>query len=216
MAHPEFPCNQPLLLEGPAGALEALTVCPRAGHVAATAVILHPHPLYGGTLHNKVVHTLARGFAGLGVASVRFNFRGVGASAGQFADAAGETDDALAVIEWVRARRPRDAIWLAGFSFGAYVALRAARTAGAAGLITVAPAVHLYDFSAIHLPSCPWLLVQGEDDEVVPVEAVRRWLVGLHPRPQAVFLPGIGHFFHQRLGEILAAQRQFLPPHLPR
>lgn len=213
---PGFPCDTTLVLDGPAGALEALTACPRAdAAVPATAVILHPHPLHGGTLHNKVVATLARGFAELGVASVRFNFRGVGASAGQFAHGVGETEDALAVVEWVREHRPGDAIWLAGFSFGAYVALRAAAEAGAAGLVTVAPAVHLYDFSALKLPNVPWLLIQGEADEVVPVEAVRAWLAGLAPHPQVRFLPDTGHFFHQRLHELRAALRDFLPGHLP-
>lgn len=213
--HDPFPCNQSLTLEGPAGALEALTLCPRDRRVAATAVILHPHPLHGGTMHNKVVHWLARSFAELGVASVRFNFRGVGASAGTFAHAEGETEDALAVLRWVRAQRPADAVWLAGFSFGAYVALRAADAAQPAGLITVAPAVHLYDFSAISLPRCPWLLVQGEADEVVPVESVRQWLAGLPVTPEAHFLSGIGHFFHQRLPDLQAVVRQFVAPRLP-
>lgn len=212
-----FPCNQTLTLAGPAGALEAVTHCPEpAAAVAASAVILHPHSLHGGTLHNKVVHMLARGFAGLGVASVRFNFRGVGASAGEFAHGDGETEDALAVVEWLRARRPHDAIWLAGFSFGAYVALRAARAAGAAGLVTVAPAVHLYDVSDIELPDCPWLLIQGEDDEVVPLAVIRNWIAGLGTPPHTVFLPGVGHFFHRRLPELTQAINEFVGPRLPR
>jgi alpha/beta superfamily hydrolase len=234
-----FPCNQALTIAGPVGALEALTACPAAAPVAATAmdggsagreavptgtnagavfrptaVILHPHPLHGGTMQNKVVHTLARAFGELGVASVRFNFRGVGASAGGFAHGAGETEDALAVIEWVRAQRPGAAVWLAGFSFGAYVALRAAAPAQVSGLITVAPAVNLYDFSALAPPPCPWLLIQGEADEVVPVEAVRAWLSAIAPRPQTLFLPGAGHFFHGRLNDLKAAVRDFVPPYL--
>lgn len=215
MSASTFPCNEPLTLAGPAGALEAVTVCPAGTAVAATAVILHPHPLHGGTLHNKVVHTLARGFADLGVASVRFNFRGVGASAGQFAHGEGETEDALAVIDWVRSVRPHDAIWVAGFSFGSYVALRAAAATRVAGLVTVSPAVHLYDFSRLTPPVCPWLLVQGEADEVVPVEYVRSWISTLTRPPVTHFLPGVGHFFHQRLPELRAALRQFVPHHLP-
>ena len=209
-----FPCNQPVTLAGPAGALEALTLCPAHGTAVATAVILHPHPLHGGTMHNKVVHTLARAFGELGIASVRFNFRGVGASAGRFAHGEGETGDALAVIAWVRAQRPGTPVWLAGFSFGAYVALRAAVPAQVSGLVTVAPAVHLYDFSTLALPHCPWLLIQGEADEVVPVAAVHDWLSGIVPRPQALFLPGVGHFFHGRLNELKSALRDFVPPHL--
>ncbi|HJW81330.1 MAG TPA: alpha/beta fold hydrolase [Acidiferrobacterales bacterium] len=213
MSKGAFPCNQPITLAGPAGALEALTLCP-AGEVVATAVLLHPHPLHGGTMHNKVVHTLARAFAELGVASVRFNFRGVGASAGRFAHGEGETEDALAVIEWARSRRPGIPIWLAGFSFGAYVALRAAAPAQVNGLITVAPAVHLYDFSTLTLPPCPWLLIQGEADEVVPVEAVHDWLSGITAPPQTLILPGVGHFFHGHLAEIKSALRDFVPQHL--
>lgn len=213
----EFPCAATLALQGPAGAIEALTACPAPDTEAgATAVICHPHPLYGGTMHNKVVHSLSRAFVDLGLRSVRFNFRGVGQSAGKFANGDGETDDLLAVIEWVRVHRPQDRIWLAGFSFGAYVALRAAARAQVAGLVTVAPAVHLYDFSALQLPTCPWLLLQGEDDEVVPVEQVRAWLEAIVVRPQVLFLPGVGHFFHQRLPEVGAALRDFLARHLPK
>lgn len=212
-----FPCNAALTLTGPAGAIEAVTLCPAPGAaVAASAVILHPHSLHGGTLHNKVVHMLARAFAGLGVANLRFNFRGVGASAGAFAHGDGETEDALAAVEWLRTQRPHDAIWLAGFSFGAYVALRAARAAGVAGLVTVAPAVHLYDVSDLELPDCPWLLVQGEADEVVPIAVIRSWIASLRRPPQTRFLPEVGHFFHRRLPELTAALNEFVGPRLPR
>jgi len=214
MSHGDFPCNQSFMLAGPAGALEALTVCPAHDDSVATAVILHPHPLHGGTMHNKVVHTLARAFGELGVASVRFNFRGVGSSAGVFAHGEGETDDALAVIAWLRQQRPGIPVWLAGFSFGATVALRAAASAQVSGLITVAPAVHLYDYSALALPRCPWLLIQGEADEVVPVEMVRDWLSGIAVQPQTLFLPGVSHFFHGHLTELKSALHGFVPPHL--
>lgn len=211
----EFPCAATLALQGPVGAIEALTACPALDtETGATAVICHPHPLYGGTMHNKVVHSLSRAFVDLGLRSVRFNFRGVGQSAGKFANGDGETDDLLAVIEWVRVHRPQDRIWLAGFSFGAYVALRAAARAQVAGLVTVAPAVHLYDFAALQLPTCPWLLIQGEADEVVPVERVRAWLAGIAVRPEVLFVPGVGHFFHQRLNEVSGALHAFVPAHL--
>lgn len=214
MSHGHFPCNQSLTIDGPAGALEALTLCPAQGDSIATAVILHPHPLHGGTMQNKVVHTLARAFGELGVASVRFNFRGVGGSAGAFAHGEGETEDALAVIAWLRQQRPGRPVWLAGFSFGATVALRAATPAQVHGLITVAPAVHLYDYSGITLPSCPWLLIQGEADEVVPVEMVRDWLSRIESPPQTIFLPGVSHFFHGHLTEIKSALRDFVPSYL--
>jgi len=165
-------------------------------------------------MQNKVVTTLSRGFVECGIASVRFNFRGVGASDGQFADTLGESEDALAVIQWVRRTRPEMPVWLAGFSFGAYIALRVANEANMAGLVTVAPASHLYDFSGIHLPACPWLVIQGEADEVVPVPEVRRWIAGLKRKPDALFLPDVGHFFHQRLDEIRNALSDFVPAHL--
>ena len=214
MHNGDFHCNTSFMLAGPAGALEALSFCPAQGGMSATAVILHPHPLHGGTMHNKVVHTLARAFGELGIASVRFNFRGVGSSAGVFAHGEGETEDALAVIAWVRQQRPGVPVWLAGFSFGATVALRAAASAQVSGLITVAPAVHLYDFSTFALPHCPWLLIQGEADEVVPVEMVRGWLSGIAVQPKTLFLPGVSHFFHGHLTELKLALHDFVPPHL--
>jgi alpha/beta superfamily hydrolase len=153
-------------------------------------------------MHNKVVHTLARAFTDLGLRTLRFNFRGVGASQGRFAHGTGETDDLLAVLAWVRAQRPDDAIWLAGFSFGAYVALRAAAASPVAELVTVAPAVHLYDFGAFAPPRGPWLLIQGGADEVVPPAQVLAWARALRPAPDVVELPGVGHFFHQRLNDL--------------
>jgi hypothetical protein len=162
-------------------------------------------------MHNKVVHTLARSFERAGARSVRFNFRGVGASAGSFADGRGETDDLLAVLAWARAQRPHDELWLAGFSFGAYVALRAARLFPVARLVTVAPAVHLYDYLAgYEAPAIPWLLVQGSADEVVDPDAVLGWAQGLKHRPEIALLDGVGHFFHQHLPELQNAVARHL------
>lgn len=212
----DFPCDATLSLAGPAGALEALTSCPAPGHRRhASAVICHPHPLHGGSMHNKVVHILARTFNELGLRTLRFNFRGVGASAGAYAHGIGETDDLIAVLHWLRARRPRDQIWLAGFSFGAYVALRATTQYPVAQLISVAPPVNLYDFSALRMPACPWLVVQGESDEVVPSAAVLAWHAGLEPRPELHRMPGAGHFFHGRLNDLRDALTAALTPQLP-
>jgi hypothetical protein len=166
-------------------------------------------------MHNKVVHTLVRGFTDLGLRTVRFNFRGVGASEGSFAHGAGETDDLLAVLAWVRVQRPDDAIWLAGFSFGAYVALRAASAFPVAQLVTVAPAVHLYDFDAFETPQAPWLLIQGTADEVAPPAQVVAWARGQKPAPHVVELPGVGHFFHQRLNDLRRVVVEQLRAKLP-
>jgi alpha/beta superfamily hydrolase len=215
--HASFPCATTLHLPGPVGALEAVTSCPsNPGSVNATAVVCHPHPVQGGTMHNKVAYTLARSFNDLGLRTVRFNFRGVGASAGSFADGEGETEDALAVIDWVRGLRPRDEIWLAGFSFGGYVATRAASQRPTAQLVTIAPAVHLYDFAHLPRPAAPWLVVQGDADEVVSVDAVRAWAAQVQPPPDLVVLDGVDHFFHRRLHDLREVLASRLTPHVPR
>jgi alpha/beta superfamily hydrolase len=199
-----FPCGSTFLLPGPAGALETLTSCPaNENAVAATAVIAHPHPLRGGTMHNKVVHTLAKTFGELGLRTVRFNFRGVGASEGSFGDAEGETEDLLAMLAWVRRQRPQDEIWLAGFSFGGYVVARAAQQQPVAQLVSVAPAVNMYYFKSMQSPpNVPWLVIQGDADEIVPVQAVLDWTEQMQPPPRLVMLQGVGHFFHGRLHDL--------------
>ena len=166
-------------------------------------------------MQNKVVHTLARAFGELGMATLRFNFRGVGGSSGVFDHGNGETDDVLTAIHWVRARRPQDQIWLAGFSFGAYVALRASARTDVSQLVLVAPPVNLYDFDALPLPPCPLLVIQGGADEVVPAEQVQRWADGLGGAAQFVPIDGVSHFFHQRLNELRDALTQLLKPQLP-
>lgn len=212
-----FPCGRGALrIPGPVGELEAISSCPEPrAAVAGTAVICHPHPLHGGTMHNKVVHTLARALDGLGLRTLRFNFRGVGASAGAYDEGVGETEDLLAVLEWVRTRRPADEVWLAGFSFGTYVVARAATRFPATRLITVAPAVRLFDFSALEMPRAPWLVIQGDQDEITPPEAVRRWVAHSSPEPELVMLPGVGHFFHQRLHELRTVVADRLAAHRP-
>jgi len=186
---------------GPAGSLEALIGCPD-GSPTSLAVICHPHSLYGGSLNNKVVHMLARVFAERGCITVRFNFRGVGASAGEFAHGAGEAEDLAAVVQWARRGTGGLPLWLAGFSFGAAVALRAAPGLRPAGLVAVAPAVTGFLPSDPVDPGCPWLLVQGELDEVVPAADVRRWVSGLAVPPRLAWFPDAGHFFHGQLNSL--------------
>ncbi len=167
-------------------------------------------------MQNKVVHTLARSLTELGLPTVRFNFRGVGASEGSYGHAIGETEDAAAVIRWVRARRPNDQVWLAGFSFGAYVALRAAAAGPVARLILVAPPVHLYaELGSPPAPRVPTLVLQGEQDEVVDPAEVKAWIETLSPRPALRLFPGVGHYFHGRLNELRAAVQEALGPVVP-
>lgn len=195
---------QRLTIDGPAGALEAVVEDPGAAVPRNAAIVCHPHSLHGGTLGNKVVHTLARTFQGLGAPTVRFNFRGVGHSGGSFDDGPGESDDVVAVAAWVRQRWPGADLWLAGFSFGGYVALLSARRVQAVRLITVAPAL-LQRFgpgNAIPVPACPWLIVQGEADELVDAAQVRTLTADLRPPPTLSVLPGVDHFFHGHLHEL--------------
>lgn len=197
----------PVEVEGPAGVLEA-AVDASARPAVATAVICHPHPLQAGMMTNKVVTTLARAFTRLGADAVRFNFRGVGASAGTYADGIGEREDALAVIAWSRARWANRPIYLCGFSFGAAVAAAIAARAAPAGLVTVAPPVDRLRAGFV-APGCPWLLVHGDADDVVPAQPVIEWARSLAAPPRIVLVPGVGHFFHRRLPALLEAVTEF-------
>jgi hypothetical protein len=199
------PDPEKLGIPGPAGALQAVVETPAAeAPVGRFAVVCHPHPLFGGTLDNKVVHTLARTLQGVGLATVRFNFRGVGSSEGAYDEGGGETEDALAAVEWGRDRWPGARVWLAGFSFGAFIAAQAASRVQPERLITVAPPVVRFDFSRIASPQCPWLIVQGDSDEVVDPQAVIAWAERLEPRPTVKLVPGVDHFFHGRLHDLRA------------
>jgi alpha/beta superfamily hydrolase len=195
------PGSLPETIAGPAGPLEAMLEDPGSA-ARQVAVVCHPHPLFGGTMHNKVVTTVARALRDEGVPTVRFNFRGVGASAGSFDSGNGETADAAAVADWCSTRWPGCDLVIAGFSFGAYVALRLAQSRPASLLITIAPPVGNFDFSGLAAPQCPWLVLQGDADEVVDARRVVDWAESLEPRPRLTLLPGVGHFFHGRLHEL--------------
>jgi uncharacterized protein len=182
-------------VSGPAGDIECAIDAPGSTSVG-TAVVCHPHPLHGGTMDNKVVQTMTRAFVQLGWRSIRFNFRGVGASAGRWDEGVGEVDDALAVIAALHdASAP---LLLGGFSFGAYVAAQAAQRLGeqayARRLVLVGPSTQ-----SQRVPRVPpdTVIVHGETDEVVPLSATLDWA-----RPQAlpvIVFPGVGHFFHGQL-----------------
>lgn len=186
------------LIAGPAGAIECAIDPPAAGAPPrGVAVLCHPHPLHGGTMDNKVVQTLARAFVQLGYRAVRFNFRGIGGSAGAWDDGRGEVDDALAVIAALR--DPALPLALGGFSFGAYVATQAAARlpaeARAERLVLVGPAVVNFPAAPVSQDS---IVIHGEADDVVPLSAVLDWA-----RPQVLpvtVVPATGHFFHGQLG----------------
>ena len=206
----------PLSIDGPAGRIEAAFDLAEGPALPVLAIVCHPLPTEGGSMHNKVVTMTARALRESGVATLRFNFRGVGQSEGTFDDGDGELDDLRAVAAWARAWHPDKALWLAGFSFGAWVALRAAVELQAAALISIAPPVgRSWPFDDIALPAVPWLVIQGEDDEIVAPDAVYAWIASL-PRPlQLLRMPGASHFFHRKLidlrGAIKSGVRTWLP-----
>lgn len=185
--------SQHFFIDGPAGRLEAAASLP-SGECRGIALIAHPHPLYGGTMDNKVVTTLAKTFSRLGLAAFRLNFRGVGQSAGEFDQGIGETEDMLALAGHARGELGNLPVLLAGFSFGGFVQTRVLERLEARRLVLVAPAVKRFDIGAV--PS-DTLVIHGERDDVVPLADILDWA-----RPQNLPLtvvPGAGHFFHGQL-----------------
>lgn len=216
--HPAFPETPgPLTLSGPAGAIEVAVDLPDddTARVPVTAVVCHPLPTEGGTMHNKVVTMAARALREQGVATVRFNFRGTGASEGEFDKGDGEREDLRAIAEWVREVRPDDQLWLAGFSFGAYVSLAMAEELQPSMLISIAPPAGRWDFDSISTPTMPWLVVQGESDEIVDPQAVYAWLDRIKAEPELVRMPDTSHFFHRKLIDLRGAIKSGTRRHLP-
>ena len=197
-------------VQGPVGQLEAVLDLPGDVAVSGTAVICHPHPQHGGTMHNKVAHTLARSFVRSDFATLRFNFRGTEGSEGKFDDGVGEYDDALAALDWMRGRYPDVPLWLGGFSFGAAIAIRAAVAIEVKGLISVAPAIYRFTGHLEGQPRCPWLIIQGDEDELVDVEETIEWVNSLEPGPELIVMPGAEHFFHGRLNDLRTAIMEFV------
>ena len=200
-----------LTIAGPAGPLEVRLEIPDAAKDPSVfGVSCHPHSLKGGSMDNKVTHTLARAMVESGAPTFRFNFRGVGASGGAFDHGRGESDDLVAVVGEGRRRFPGAALWLGGFSFGAFVALRAAERLAPAKLIAVAPPVVGYELGDVDAPDCDWMLAQGDADEVVPSAAVLDWAARQAHKPRLHVLAGAGHFFHGRLHELKPLVLDFL------
>jgi alpha/beta superfamily hydrolase len=200
------PRTRRIAVAGPAGAIECAIDAPAAGSAPrGVAVVCHPHPQHGGTMDNKVVQTLARAFLQLGYRTVRFNYRGVGASEGLWDEGRGEIDDAAAVIEATREDAGAEApparptpLVVAGFSFGGYVAshaaLRLPEGAKAERLVLVGPSTQRQQVAAVPADT---LVIHGEADDVVPLLATFDWA-----RPQSLpvtVVPGGGHFFHGQL-----------------
>jgi uncharacterized protein len=196
--------------EGPAGRIEAIIKEP-AAPVTRAAIVCHPHPLFGGTMHNKVVFRIARAFQNAGFAVLRFNFRGAGRSEGEHDQGLGEQGDLRAAIEFIQLRYPDAEIWLAGFSFGSMVMLRASacddrvRAFVAAGV-----PVLRYDFTGVAQCNKPKLFVQGSLDEFGPAEALERFFAGLVGPKELKIIQGADHFFEGRLDELANAVSSFI------
>ncbi len=204
-------------LKGPAGVLEAVLDLPAlrtaTGAPRAALVFAHPHPEYGGTMHTKAVYQGAKGLARIGCAVLRFNFRGVGRSAGAFANGEGEADDFRAALDYMAARYPGAPLWAAGFSFGAWVALETgADDDRVSTLIGIAPPVVTsvsgmsYPFPNTLASKKPKFFVQGEADEVCPIEGMWAFYARLEEPKELVVIDGADHLFEgktQEVGETL-------------
>jgi len=198
----------PVTLVGAAGRIEAVLEEGQVDGVFSAsnyvAVVCHPHPLYGGTMDNKVVSTLVRIYRELGISSLRFNFRGVGASEGEHDEARGEVDDLCVVSEWLLARYPGSQLLLAGFSFGSAIVAAASERMAAAQMILIAPPVMRYGYAPQGAFACPVTMVLGGQDELVETEAVLAWLESLDSPVEAIVIPEASHFFHGQLNNLRA------------
>jgi alpha/beta superfamily hydrolase len=199
MAAP-FPATTELIA-GDAGVIEVSAHVAAPGLSRAVAIVAHPHPLFGGTMDNKVVTTLARAFFDAGAAVYRFNFRGVGRSEGAHDEGRGETADLLRVVALAQSRHAGLPLWLAGFSFGGAVTLAASEQLACDEMILVAPAfqrlVHWENVQHAGHPPESTVVIHGENDDIVPLADSMAWA-----RPRnipVVVVPGADHFFHQRL-----------------
>ncbi len=230
-----------VLINGPSGQLEARVAGFKdSSEPTRVGIMCHPHPLHQGSMDNKVVTTVIRAWLNLGLATVRFNYRGVGKSAGSYGEGKGEIEDLKAIKKWVQEKAPAAELWLGGFSFGTYIATHVAAEQAVAeqaaaektkekivqgivqdnvqgnmqgnrikALLTIAPPVQHFAFDTLlqefPLPSCPWLIIQGDQDEVVPVEKVSEFFEKYHEKKadlKLIIMPGASHFFHGRLVEL--------------
>lgn len=198
-----------LELAGPVGHLEALWTLPLTPG-RGSALVCHPHPQYGGTMHTKAVYRTARAFLDAGCCVLRFNFRGVGRSAGRFDSGRGELDDARAALDWLRQRNPQQPIFLAGFSFGSYIALRLAEERDDVyARVALGVPLDLFDFDFLEPDPRPLLLVSGGRDPFSPSERLRSLGARLGGATQVTVLPGAGHLLLEALPQLHDAVQSF-------
>ncbi len=201
------------IISGPAGDIEVILEVPTNVDHRYLAMLGHPHSLQGGTMQNKVVTTMARAFRELSIASIRFNFRGVGRTAGEYDKGIGESQDMLYLLSLCECTNAM--VFFAGFSFGSYVAFKAlteyqANYSEPTALITIAPSVHHYDYSLELRPNTPWLIVIGQEDEIVPVPSVTEFVQAHILSPEVEYFPDTGHFFHGKLLDLKAVLQTYI------
>jgi len=202
-----------LLIAGGAGAIEVASHVPDTVLLSAVAVVAHPHPLFGGTMDNKVVTSMTRAFTDAGATAWRFNFRGVGKSEGAHDEGRGEVDDMLKVIEHACALNPGLPLWLSGFSFGGAITLAASEQVSASEMILIAPAFRRLAHGQIAstggvVPEST-LIIHGEKDDTVPLADSLDW--ARHRDIAVAVVPGADHFFHQRLHMLRLIASRWLP-----
>ncbi len=197
-----------VIFNGPAGRLEG-RYQPGKSETSPIAIVLHPHPAFGGTMNNQIIHQLYYMFAKRGFTVLRFNFRGVGRSQGFFDHGLGELSDSAAALDWIQSFNPESrACWIAGFSFGSWISMQLLmRRPEVEGFITIAPPANLYDFS--FLAPCPssGLIINGDKDAVAPPDAVETLVEKLKSQKGIIIdhqiLPGANHFFENKTEELL-------------
>lgn len=206
------PGEHRVTLQGKIGSLEAAIVIPESMSSQYIAILGHPHSLQGGTMENKVVTTLARTFKELGIASVRFNFRGVGHSVGAYDEGIGESEDMLCIAKQCLFSIPGAQLCFAGFSFGSFVAYRTAALHPHALLITIAPPVHHYDYLSLPIATKHWVIVQGDEDDVSPLSLVLDF--AQKRQISIVRFAEAGHFFHGQLIPLKSKLLELIPQYL--
>src|SRR5437660_5002725 len=204
-----------VIINGPEGRIEGRYHHARGG-TAPMALVLHPHPLHGGTMNNRIVYSIYQTFVRRGFSTLRFNFRGVGRSQGSFDRGEGELSDAASALDWLQTYNPNaQACWIAGFSFGAWIGMQLLmRRPEIDGFIAVAPPANMFDFS--FLAPCPssGLIIQGDQDQLVPMEATQKLVTKLSQQRDISIdhriIKGADHFFAGQLDELGAIIEEYV------